>query len=57
MSFWSDVYAGDAAQIAYGFWEVTKNLEREPFVVAHVNMSTVIPGIEPNSPECLTRIA
>lgn len=59
MSFWSDIYAGDATKIAQAFNEA-EPVDGEPFVMAHVNLPGIIPGESedfPNSPDLLTELA
>src|SRR5688572_1363840 len=58
MSYWSDIYAGDARSIAQAFNE-SEPIEGQPFVAAQVNLPGIIPDDSeevPNSPNLLTEL-
>jgi hypothetical protein len=59
MSLWSDLYAGDARQIADAFKE-GRAFEGKQFVSAHVNLPGIVPDMSgelPNTPDLLTELA
>jgi hypothetical protein len=60
MSFWSDLYAGDAGRIAAAFNEGRQEpFEHKPFVVAHVKLPGILPDPScdlPNSLDLVTEL-
>ena len=59
MSYWSDLYAGDATKLLSA-WRDDEPLDGTDGVVASVNLPGILPGPDgamPNSPDLLTQLA